>query len=260
VPLTLVTWNVHGSGGIDPADIAAHLDEVGADVAVLQEIQRPRAVAVGRLLGAAGSAWCFKHQASPTRAEGLAVVVRAQPVDAACRGLTAARRWWSWRRRVVQLGHVEVDGARVLLVHTHLTPHPDGQPAREREARAVLAALGEDTSRCVVAGDLNCDPTEPAMERFRGAGLSDAWEVAGTRVGAGWTNWSSADAAVPDQRLDYVLCGAGLQVDRAAVPDPDAVGATGQPEPDWRARSDHLPLTVTISLPAHQPQGPPPSG
>jgi endonuclease/exonuclease/phosphatase family metal-dependent hydrolase len=243
LPITVVTWNVHGSGGLDVEAVAGHLDDTGADLVGLQEVQRAQAVAIADRIGVRDLAWCFKHRGSLRPAEGLAVLFRGRSLDVSCQALTARWRWWSWRRRIVQVGGIEVDGRPVVVVHTHLTPHPAGGPRRLHEAGLLRARLADaGTGARIVAGDLNEGPADPALSLLRHAGLQDAWEVATERSGEGSTNWSRAGATAPDQRIDYILCGPEMRVHRASVPDPGAPGRR------WRALSDHLPLTVTLSV------------
>jgi endonuclease/exonuclease/phosphatase family metal-dependent hydrolase len=241
VAATIVTWNVHGSGSFDAEAVAAHLDAVDADLAVLQEVQHDQAAAVADAVGATGRSWCFKHSPPLRPAEGMAVLARDQALEVSCLGLT--RRWnrWSWRRRILQLTSIQVDGTPVTLLHTHLTPHPAGGGRRRREARTLVDVLGSRVRTSIVAGDLNEGPDDPALARLTGAGLRDAWTTADERSGAGATNWSGGGVDQPDQRLDYVLCGSALRADRASVPEVDGPGSS------WRELSDHLPLTVTIS-------------
>jgi endonuclease/exonuclease/phosphatase family metal-dependent hydrolase len=239
-----VTWNLHGSGGVDIGAVADHLARTGAELVVLQEVDRAQAAALAAALGGTTAAtWCFKHRGHPLRqAEGMAVLDLDDPGRASCRGITARWRWWSWRRRIIQLAAVEVDGLAVTLVHVHLSPHPSGAAARRRESALVVAAAGPSilAGTCIVAGDLNEGPGGSGFDHLLSHGLQDGWEAAAERRGAGPTNWSSAHAALPDQRLDHVLCGHALQVERAEVPDLDGSG------PDWRSLSDHLPFSITL--------------
>jgi endonuclease/exonuclease/phosphatase family metal-dependent hydrolase len=50
--LTLVSWNLKGSKGVDVRAVVDHLEAMAADVVVLQEVQPGQAHAIARSLGA----------------------------------------------------------------------------------------------------------------------------------------------------------------------------------------------------------------
>jgi endonuclease/exonuclease/phosphatase family metal-dependent hydrolase len=91
-----------------------------------------------------------------------------------------------------------------------------------------------------VAGDLNDRPGAPVLAAAERAGWRDAWPVA-HRAEEGPTNWSSGrrTGRLPDQRLDYVLVPAGVEVFGVEVP-------TGAEALALAEVSDHLPVTARL--------------
>jgi len=241
MPMTLVTWNLQGSAGVDVEQVAASLRDAGASVVFLQEVGRRDATAISQALGAASVTWGFKHWPVIRRPEGMAVLGVVARVPATTMALTYRWRWWSWRRRIVQHARLVVDGMAISAVNAHLSPH-GAEDLRRREVEQLLQCAG-DISRSIVAGDLNDGPRGPVVGRLANAGLRDARESATSRSGGDNTNWSGTRSGPPDQCLDYVFHGEALQAVSLAVPSvPDAAGWTR-----WAALSDHLPVTVVLT-------------
>jgi endonuclease/exonuclease/phosphatase family metal-dependent hydrolase len=193
VRLTVTTWNLQGSAGVDVAAVAAHLRDVGADVVLFQEVQRRQARALAAALGAESWRWGFKHWPVKIPAEGMAVLGVTGPVRVRTVGVTRRWRFWSWRRRIVQLARF----GGVALVNVHLTPHGPGEDEdRDRELRWVLAHV-DAAIPTVVAGDFNAPPRSPLFDHLRRAGLHDAPDP-------GPTNWRGARTGPPTRRLDRV--------------------------------------------------------
>ena len=162
---TLATWNLQGSRGVDLDAVAEVLE--GADIALLQEVQRKQAVALAAALGWQ-VVWTFKHHPIRTAAEGLAAIARSwtgSVPDIKLRG-----GWpWSCRRRVplpVRIGDL-------VVVDTHLGGRADeGGPQASRLVEALERQGLPD--RLIVAGDLNAQPGSAVLDVFHAAGLQDA--------------------------------------------------------------------------------------
>lgn len=169
--LTVVTWNLKGSEQPDTVVVVEHARAVGADVLLLQEVQRRQARAVARGLGAASLRWGFKHWPLVTWPEGMAVVGVSRRAVVRARALT--NRWWlwSWRRRILLTGVLEGrpaddgDGppsdpaaGPVRLVNLHLSP---GRAA-SRRAREVAAVLDIVAATAAPRPTVSDGPTEAA--------------------------------------------------------------------------------------------------
>jgi endonuclease/exonuclease/phosphatase family metal-dependent hydrolase len=223
VRLTVTTWNLQGSAGPDLAAVAAHLREAAADVVLLQEVQRRQARDLAAALRVQSWRWSFKHWPVKIPAEGMAVLGVTGPVEA--RTVAVTRRWefWSWRRRIIQLGRF---GA-VAVVNVHLTPHgPTAEDDRARELRWLLRHV-DATNPTVIGGDFNATPKSPLFDQLRAAGFHDTPDV-------GPTNWSGPRTGPPTRRLDYLW--SSLDVLTAHVP----------PFAGFGPLSDHLPVTATF--------------
>lgn len=245
-PLHVLTWNVQGSRGVDTAAVAEVIRRVGADVVLLQEIQRAQAARLAAAVDMPGHRWAFKHWTILRRAEGAAVMTRHRLVASDAFVLRRAL-FWSWRRRVALEATVERDGSPFGVVDVHLSPHGDGQ-RRRHEARLILARIADAPHATVIGGDLNELPGGPAHAAFTETGWTDAWQAAnGDDELAGATNWTSGPRVgrPPTQRLDYVLAPPGWSVEGCSVPIPAARHDAAA------ALSDHLPVAATL-----RPSGP----
>ncbi len=169
--LTLVSWNLKGSKGVDVRAVVDHVEAMGADVLMLQEVQPCQARAIARSLGAKSRRWGFKHWPIRTWPEGMAVIGVTQPAPARTHAITHRRMPWSWRRRILQVATVRLDaetgpGLEVTLVNVHLSSG-DAAAIRAIEAGAVVRRIAERGRQAVVAGDFNDLPAADLQGRFR---------------------------------------------------------------------------------------------
>jgi endonuclease/exonuclease/phosphatase family metal-dependent hydrolase len=246
--LTLVSWNLKGSEGVDVRAVVDHIEAMAADVVVFQEVQCHQARAIARSLGAASRRWGFKHWPVRTWPEGMAVIGVTRPAPAHTHAIT--HRWvpWSWRRRILQVAAVWLDpedgpGTAITLVNVHLSA--GGATAiRAMEAGAVARRIAQRGRPAVVAGDVNDPPGADVHTRLHEAGLRDVWTILRTDDSGptNWRGWVAATPRPPSQRLDYVLVTEGLEP--VAVSVPHHGDADFAP---FATISDHLPITATIA-------------
>lgn len=123
---------------------------------------------------------------------------------------------------------LDVGGRELVVVSTHLQPPPDDGPVVQARATARFATGFAAGRPLVVAGDLNTEPGEPAFEELRAAGLIDALAAA--------RPLPSSPADDPHEEIDHVLVSAGITAADVVAPASTA--------------SDHLPVAVTLTLPA----------
>ena len=222
--LTLVSWNVHKAVGLDgrrdPARILAVLNEIGADVAILQEADRrlgPRRAAIPRFLIAQETDY---RPADVARSEvslgwhGNAILVRAGiEIDGAGRidlpGLEPR-------------GAIRVRIGGVTLVGTHLGLL---RGSRRQQMARICDHLGSRAPTAVVAGDFNEWAAVRGYEPF-----ARAFEVT--------TPGPSYPAIRPIGALDGFAHGSGVRLTDAAV----------WRSPLARRASDHLPVTATVAV------------
>jgi endonuclease/exonuclease/phosphatase family metal-dependent hydrolase len=241
-PITVVTWNVQGSNGVDVDGIAQVVLAAGPDIVAIQEIQRRQARRLGRALGMPQMRWAFKNLAWP-RPEGLAVFTPHRLVASAA--FLLRRAWlWNWRRRIAIDATVDRGGELLAIVNVHLSPH-DAAEHRRREAHIVIERARRSPQLPIIAGDCNDTADGPGPAQFTTAGWTDAWLLDKLADVDGSTNWTSGArrGRPPTQRLDYVFAPPGSTVlDAAVMAAPDRL--------DWFAeRSDHVPVTATVVVP-----------
>jgi endonuclease/exonuclease/phosphatase family metal-dependent hydrolase len=248
--LTVLSWNLKGSKGVDVRAVVDHVRALGADVVVLQEVQFCQARAIARSLGAASRSWGFKHWPVRTWPEGMAVIGVTQPAPARTHAITHRRMPWSSRRRILQVATVRVDaesgtgtGTDVTLVNVHLSSG-DAAVVRVLEADAVVRRITERRRPATVAGDLNDRPGSDVYLRFEEAGLRDVWAVLRPDEPGptNWRAWVPGTPRPPTRRIDYVFVSDGLAPESVSAPrygDPDF--------PPFAAISDHLPVTATVA-------------
>jgi endonuclease/exonuclease/phosphatase family metal-dependent hydrolase len=242
VQLTVTTWNLQGSKGVDPEVVARHCRRQRTDVLLLQEVQRRQARQIAGALGARWWKWSLKHWPVRIRAEGMAVYGLTRPVTEV-RARAVTRRWhlWNWRRRIVQVGRV----GDLTVVNLHLTPHgPTSDADRSREVAWLLERV-RDRGPVAAGGDYNADPGDGVLEGLRAAGLGDAWLAAHPDdPDGGRTNWSGRRNRPPMRRIDYLWVSGDVTVVDVRVPayadDPSFA--------PYPALSDHLPLTVQLRI------------
>lgn len=198
------------------------LDDLSADIVVLQEVTPEWAAALSKL-----ERYAYVRQLVRNDPFGIAVISRwpltdLQAVDLASDGLPSLA------------GPVEVDGMPLYLqgMHTH-TPLTAAS-ARSRDASltqgaALLRAAGGDA---VAIGDLNLTAFSPMFDDFMSAaGLRDAFE------GVGWQPTWLAGFWPLALRIDHVLVSSELCVEQVeAGPD---------------LGSDHRPVVARLRFSQH---------
>ena len=238
----VLVYNIHAgkdAGGVDNlARVAALVDSVNADIALLQEVDR-NTTRSGRVDQPATLARLSKRHVAFGKSldfqggeYGIAVLSRwpivsettfALPVDP-----PQARSGGSYEPRAALRVIIAAPGGPLAVVNTHLDASNDDR-WRRQEIRTVIAIVDSLRARDVptfAGGDINSTPESAVQAMARSAGLRDAWSVCGT--GAGLTY--PADSAV--KRIDYLYltgsatCAGGVVVQTMA--------------------SDHRPVLVTI--------------
>jgi endonuclease/exonuclease/phosphatase family metal-dependent hydrolase len=234
--LTITTWNLQGSKGIDTATVVEHVQATATDVLVLQEVQRSQARALSRALDPQSFSWGFKHWPLTTWPEGMAVLGLTVPVhDVRTRPLTHRWRPWSWRRRVFQVGRVPAGPALppFHLVNVHLTPHVHST-AEDRRAGELPVILSQLTRPAVVAGDFNTEPRSGPWQQMADAGF--------TTPDKSETKWRGEPSdRQPERHIDYIWVSTAFQVAEVHVPRHGEPGFSALP-----AVSDHLPVTAQV--------------
>lgn len=238
MPLTALTYNIHGGIGMDGVldlDRIADLVAVsGARLVALQEVDRHRrelsrfedqaGYLADRLGMELAYAACLDDEpATPgaPRAQYGTALLADQPLRDEV--MTLLPCFPGSEQRALLEATIDLDGRPVRVLGTHL--QWDSEEERLEQARAVVARL--DDRPTVLLGDLNTTPGTPTYAALA-ARLEDAWVLAGEGPGHTFT------AEPPPRRIDYVWVGGGLRVLAAEV-----LGSVA---------SDHSALRVELTL------------
>jgi len=210
----VLVYNIHAgkdAGGVDNvARVAALVDSMDADIALLQEVDR-NTTRSGRIDQPATLARLSKRHVAFGKSldfqggeYGIAVLSRwpivsettfALPVDP-----PQERSGGSYEPRAALRVIVAAPGGPLAVVNTHLDASNDDR-WRRQEIRTVIAIVDSLRERDVptfAGGDINSTPESAVQALARSAGLRDAWGVCGTGEGLTYP----ADSAV--KRIDYL--------------------------------------------------------
>ncbi|GIF73073.1 hypothetical protein Asi02nite_25910 [Asanoa siamensis] len=121
---------------------------------------------------------------------------------------------------------VDVGGAELAVVSTHLQPPPGGGPVSQAREVAAFARGFAAGRAVVVGGDLNTQPGDEAFTVFTEAGLVDGFAAA--------RPLPSSPADAPREQIDHLLVSPEIGVTDVAAPRTEA--------------SDHLPVAATLTL------------
>lgn len=228
--ITVLSYNVKTGRASSLAAIAGVIRSSGADVALLQEVDRNRhgtgqvdqAARLAGMLG--GWSHAFGQNVSyGSGGYGTAIISRFPISSSSNTHLPNAP---GGQQRGLLKAVVDIGGMDVSFYSTHLQNKMD--QLKLRQARAVAPIVAADGNPKVVGGDMNAWPGDQVLGALKGA-LDDTWDAVG--AGAGATN----PAPNPRGRIDYLLyAGSELTPTSANVPAARA--------------SDHRPVRATYSL------------
>lgn len=255
VDVRVASYNIAGGrdadGTFDISSTAAAIEEIGADVIALQEVdvhwgERSLNLDLAEELAEGldmhvGFAPIYSNdpvEEDGPRAEfGVAVLSEYPIVDFTNHEITRLSTQSENPEPAPAPGFAEAviqaRGARVHVYSTHLDYRGD-PTVREMQVADTLEILAEDGPHAsqILMGDFNATPDAPELAPLWQS-LSDAHAVAGT--GDGFT----FPADVPDRRIDFVAVSAGIAVQNGFVPA-DGIAATS---------SDHRPVVADLELP-----------
>ena len=214
--IRVLVLNIHAgkdARGVDNLErVAALVQETGADIALLQEVdvrtQRSGDVDQPALLALrTGHSAVFGRTLDYQGGQyGIAVLSRWPIVRDTMLQLPVTppqgRAGGSYEPRGALVATIEAPGGRVTVFNTHLDASRD-EHYRLQELATLIAEvqrrLGEPGS-LLVGGDFNAQPDSEVIRRARGSGWADAWAQCG-EGGPGFT--FPADSAV--RRIDYLF-------------------------------------------------------
>ncbi|MEV4520161.1 endonuclease/exonuclease/phosphatase family protein [Micromonospora tulbaghiae] len=225
----VAAYNIRMGFGLDGRlDLDALARELrDADVVLLSEVDRGWWLNGGHdtlalLAGRLGMPYVFAPAADPVW--GDAVLSRFPMRSGQTRRLTAHGAPTGAQALGVTL---EVGGRELAVVATHLQPPPGRDPVEQAGEVAAFAGRYANGRPLVLGGDLNTEPDDPAFAEFTRAGLVDALAAA--------RPLRTSPADDPRTQIDHVFVSPGLTAGEVRAPRTEA--------------SDHLPVTLTVTLP-----------
>jgi endonuclease/exonuclease/phosphatase family metal-dependent hydrolase len=239
--LRVITFNIHhGADGAERLDlerIARVIEDSGADVAALQEVDRhwsarsafaDQTAELSQRLGMQGVYGANLdleplEAGQPRRQYGTAILSRF-PIKAWHN--TLLPRPNNGEQRGLLEAVVNVRGVRVRVANTHL--QHNSALERTAQAQRIAELLAPAPEPVVLVGDLNAVPEAPELAPLLGT-FADAW----TRAGDGPGHTIPVEA--PDRRIDYVLTSPSIAARSAEV-----IATTA---------SDHLPVVAELAVP-----------
>ncbi len=234
--MRIASFNIHHaapvSGPVDLAATAAVIDRLGADVVVVQEVDRHSGrsgrVDQARLLGKATSmhAWfapTIEGRWRRSRAYGIAVLSRRPLRDVEVIELPRS----SGRERRVAVVATVDDPAGAVPPITVAGTHLEAAAAEEAlgQLDVILECVARRSGPCVLAGDLNLRPHQ-VESRLAGAGFVSA------------PTGLSFPADRPTIQIDWIAT-AGMAEIGAKVTHSEAFDAQV---------SDHRPIAIQIEI------------
>lgn len=240
---SIMTFNVHSCVGMDgklsPARIARVIEQSGADVIALQEldVRRPRSGAIdqaheiARLVG-------MHHHFHPAlrmaeEAYGDAILchfpmrlIHAGPLPGLSHRSDLEPRGALWVE-------ITVNGTPIQVINTHLGLSPLEKVVQVEE---LLGAnwLGHPDCRgpVIFCGDLNCGPVSRTYRQIAHRFKDAQRQLKGHRIVATWPS------NAPFHRIDHVFISPEIQVRQVVIPRTILT----------RVASDHLPVLVSVGV------------
>jgi endonuclease/exonuclease/phosphatase family metal-dependent hydrolase len=243
-PVRVLVYNIHAGRDAAGADnlerVAALVREVGADVTLLQEVDRGtersgRVDQVAELARRTGMHAAFGRTLDYQGGEyGIAILSRWPIADDTLIHLPVEppqqRAGGSYEPRGAQRALVARPGGSLAVLNTHLDASGHDR-FRAQEIEHIIALAGASAvsvGRSIVGGDFNATPESAVIARARAAGLRDAWSECGGDPKGGLTY----PAVSPVKRIDYLFLRGDLRCLSARVLDSDA--------------SDHRPVVFEV--------------
>ena len=264
-PLIVASYNIkHGAGNetcttppaepgnppnpdcsLDLPRIASVIEELGADVVGLQEVDRfwarsGTADQPQELADMLGWYMCYganldhqpdSHSTVPHQ-YGTAILSRLPIVECTNTLLPKANPPAGEQRGLLE-ALIDVRGVPVRFYNTHL--HTQLVDRRVQTA-AIAGIIDEHKGPAVLVGDLNALPTEDSLAVLYER-LTDVWPVTNPED-PGYT-YVASPSRPPDRRIDYILVSGDITIDSANVPVNDLTAIA----------SDHYPVVAAIKAP-----------
>lgn len=199
--ITVLSYNIKSARVSSLGTIAGVIRNSGADVVLLQEVDRNRhgsgkvdqAAWLANNLGGWHHAFGQNVSHGATGGYGTAVVSRWP--------IVSSNNWHlpnggGGQQRGLLKAVVDIDGVHVSFYSTHLQNRIDH--LKVKQARSIAGIVAGDGNPRVIGGDMNSWPGDTPAKILKSQ-FTDTWEVVGR--GAGATN----PARRPRGRIDYLM-------------------------------------------------------
>lgn len=216
VAFRVLTLNVHGGRGPAGFSIARQaqlIASTGADVALLQEVDRARPRSKGvdmpqALASATGMevAYGLNVDLGPGRGVSGVATLSRFPITEQVNSYLPSQG--GTKQRGLLRTDLDVGGTTVSVFNTHL--EPGANPIRLRQMSTALAIMSSSEHPKIVGGDLNAEPGSATLALTRPL-LRDAW------VDSGEGQANTKPAGNPRIRIDYLLYSEPLRATRTVV-------------------------------------------
>ncbi|MCL4258283.1 MAG: endonuclease/exonuclease/phosphatase family protein [Anaerolineales bacterium] len=228
----VINYNIHDAvntdGRVDPEALARIIEESGADVVGLQEISRGWLIWGGMdMLEWLAQRLDMQYIWGPTADAqwGNAILTRLPIISYTNNPLPPED---VLLLRGYLYAEIEVNGQTLHVIDTHFSEKAGQDDIRAQQA-SVLVDVAAGRPATIVMGDLNSLPDSLALDVMLGGGFIDISRESGL------SNTFTYPSFAADHQIDYIFISPDLQFSDFAIPLTTA--------------SDHLPLSVTISLP-----------
>ncbi len=206
---SVLTFNIHGGRtdhGLDLSAVIGEIRKAGADVVLLQEVDRNLArtgfLNQPAMLAEALGMTVYYH----ANVRSNAILTRFPVVEWSS---TALPRWPGKEERRLVHASVVVEGQVVHVFNTHLDHTSVAlRLAQIRAVNRVIARFAD--APMILGGDLNAIPEGPVLTALR-SDISDAWPGEGEGPG------NTVPAHDPRRRIDYLLHNSWLSTHAAQV-------------------------------------------
>ena len=213
---TVVTLNAHGGrgpGGFGIARQARLIVSSGADVALLQEVDRARPRSRGvdmprALASATGMEVAYGQNVTLGPGRGVSGVATLSRFPITEQVNSHLPSQGGTKQRGLLRTDLDVGGTTLSVFNTHL--EPGATTLRLRQMSTALAIMSGTEHPVIVGGDLNAEPGSSTLAVTRSS-LRDAWVEAGSGPAA------TMPAANPRIRIDYLLYSEPLRATSAVV-------------------------------------------
>jgi endonuclease/exonuclease/phosphatase family metal-dependent hydrolase len=243
--IRVLVYNIHAgkdAKGVDNLErVGALVRETGADIALLQEVDRGTRRSgnvdqVARFAELTGLHTAFGKTLDYDGGKyGIAILSRWPFVADTLIHLPIEppqlRSGVSYEPRGAHRVVIAMPGTRLTVINTHLDASREDN-YRRQEARTIAALVASARAageQVLTGGDFNSEPASEVQVQLRGAGLRDAW----TECGRGPELTYPADSAV--KRIDYLFLTASMRCNTGEVLANQS--------------SDHRAVLFTIAIP-----------